>query len=100
MLHAPRNDNELARIHNLFMVAKLHPHPACYYQKHFVFIVVVMPDKLSLEANRLHVALVDFAEDLRAPRLADLRKFLRDVDGFHSVLRAQTRISESAPPRR
>ena len=66
------------------MIAEFHPQAALNHQKHFVFVVVMMPDKFALEAHCLHVAIVDLSQDLGAPKLVNLRKFPGDVDRVHA----------------
>src|SRR6516164_559431 len=99
MLHAARDDDEFAWTYDFLVIAEFHAHAAFNHQEHFVLVVVMMPDELPLKTHGLDVAVVDFAQDLGAPVLFKLRKFLGDVDGLHGSSRAPAKTSECARPR-
>src|SRR5271165_4416959 len=54
------------------VVAELHAEAAFDDQKHFVFVVVVMKDKLAFELVELHSLAVKFGTDVRFPVFGDL----------------------------
>src|ERR1700734_1511694 len=65
MLHATRNDNELTFLEPLVAVAKLHAEPSLHDQKHLVFILVMMKEKLALGLHQFHLLSVKLARDVR-----------------------------------
>ena len=83
MFHAARHDDELAWVHNFFVIPEFHPQLALDHQEHFILVVVVMPHEFTNELNSLDVAIVHFTQNFRTPHFVELRKLLRDVDGVH-----------------
>src|SRR5580692_6711858 len=49
----------------------------------FVFDVVMVPDKLTIDLNELHMKVIEFADDLRVPRLAERIELLVQINFLH-----------------
>jgi hypothetical protein len=58
MFHSPRHDNELTFLDPFMPVAEFHAKPSFHHQEHFVFMLVVVKDKLALELVQLHMLAV------------------------------------------
>src|SRR5262249_47217451 len=83
VLDAARDDDELAGAEGAVAVAELHPQAALHHEEQLVLALVAVPDELALQANYLHVHLVDLAHDPRRPELGDARELLAQVDDVH-----------------
>src|SRR5713101_1052411 len=52
VLDAARDDNELAFAHQAFTIAEFHAERTLHDEKKLVFVIVMMPEKFSLELDR------------------------------------------------
>src|SRR5947209_14396976 len=91
MLHAMRNDDEFSGANDLLALpalclADLHVQFALDHHEQFVFLIMVMPHKVSFELCQLHLEIVQFAHDFGAVIIIELRKLLSKVDGLHEFL--------------
>src|SRR6202030_4276788 len=83
VLDAFRDDDEFAGRDKNVAVAEAHVHAAFHDEKHFVFVVVVMPDECAFKFHDLHVGFFHFADDFRAPVFFDLRELFIEIYDFH-----------------
>src|SRR5215472_18720781 len=83
MLDAVRHDDKLALAHNCFMSAEFHSKCAFDDQEHLVFVVVMMPDELAFQLDRLYDEIVDLAEDARIEVILKFREFIREIHRMH-----------------
>jgi hypothetical protein len=67
-------------------VAKLHAKAAFDYQKHLVFVLVMVKDELAIQLDELHVLSVELGGDAGLVVFGDLREFLGDVNFGHGSL--------------
>jgi len=75
VLDAPWNNNEFAFLDCGFVVAEFHPQRALHDQKHFVFVVVMVPDELAAQFDGLDLAIIHLADDPRAPIVRKAAEF-------------------------
>ena len=78
-----RHDEEFAFPQLHYPVAKFDPHPAAPNEEQFVFRVVMVPRKCSLEFYKLHFLAIQFRDDLGPPMLPKGRELFREVHFFH-----------------
>jgi len=76
MLHASRDDEELALFERDGMVAKFHPEPAPNHQEQLIFVVMVMPDEGALKLDQFHLLTVQITDDLWRPVFGEQRELL------------------------
>jgi len=87
MLNSARHHNELAFLQPNRLVAKFNPKTSLYHQKHFVFVLMVMPDEFALQLIELDQLAIEFSRNVGLPVLVDLGKFVGDVDFVHNARR-------------
>src|ERR1700723_125059 len=58
MLDTPGDDDEFTWSDDFLTIAETHAQLPRNHQKHFVFAVVMVPDKFALELDDLHVGIV------------------------------------------
>src|SRR5437667_11508427 len=82
------------------VVAELHAEPSLHHQKHFVFIVVVMPNELALELNQLDELSIEFAGNVWLPVLVDEGEFVGKVHsgGHNPKMSLQREKSQDLQP--
>jgi len=80
MLHASRDDDELARIEKLRPIPKLHFQTTVEDQEKFVLVSVAMPDEGALQLGELDLLTIEGADDVRLPMLVNLGKFFLKID--------------------
>lgn len=85
MFDAPWHNQKLTWPQLNRAIAKLHAHPTAPDEKHFVGVLVMMPEKFTFELYDLHFLPIQFAHDLRPPMLREGRKLFRQIDFFHPV---------------
>src|SRR6266404_7759264 len=83
MLNAFRNDDELAFAYDGFVIAEFHAQRASYDQKKFILNVMMVPDELTFQLDRLHGAIVDFTDDARVAVVGEATELFFEIDGFH-----------------
>lgn len=83
MFDATRNDQEFPRLQLDHAIAKLDPHSPAPNEKHFVFVLVMMPKEFAFKLYDLHFLPVQFAHDLRPPVFREGRKLFRQSYLFH-----------------
>src|SRR6516165_2681653 len=83
MLDAMRDDDKFAFADNCFMSAKLHSKRSFDDQEQFVFAVVMMPDELAFQFDRLYSEIVDLAENARMEVILKLREFVHQIHRMH-----------------
>src|ERR1700719_2147022 len=96
MFYAARNNNKLPGLDPLaafarIRVAKFHAEAAFYDQKHFVFMVVVVPDERSVGLDQFDHLAVEFADDVGLVVFRDFGEFLGDVDLVHAMVLSEKR---------
>jgi len=62
VLDAVRDDNKFAFTHQTLTIAEFHAEGAPHDEKKFVFVIVMMPKKFSLELDGFHKRIVDFSD--------------------------------------
>jgi len=67
MLDAPGHDQKLPFLQPYVAVTELHAEAPVDHQEKFIFVVMLMPDKLALEFYQLDMLPVQLTHDLRAP---------------------------------
>ena len=77
MLDAPGHDQKLPFLQPYVAVTELHAEAPVDHQEKFVFVVMLMPDKLALEFYQLDVLPVQLTNDLRAPVVVEEGELLR-----------------------
>src|SRR5229473_1252343 len=85
VLDAARDDNELAFAHQAFPIAEFHAERTLHDEKKFVLVIVMMPEKFSLELDGLHQALIDFADDAGFVVLGNETEFFFQVYRVHGA---------------
>src|SRR6266850_1848212 len=90
MLRNVRDDDELARLDYELLVSELHAQPAFHHEEQLVFMLVVVPDELTLELRELHVIVIHFAHDLGTPLILKPAEHLGEID-FADVHEARSR---------
>jgi hypothetical protein len=64
-------------------VPELHPKAAFDHQKHFVFIFVMVKNKIALDLVELDVLSIQLGRDIGLPVFGDLRKLFGQIYFFH-----------------
>ena len=82
MLHAFRDDDELALTDGQILVAQLDGQRAFDHEEQLVFVLMVMPDEFALHPGDLDVGAVQFTGDFGVPLLAEEVEFFGQVDDF------------------
>src|SRR5438067_2165813 len=77
MLDPARDNGELARPQLHLAVAQLDSESAFDHVEKLVLGLVIVPDELTLELDRLDVEVVDLADDLRLPVFAEELELIR-----------------------
>ena len=77
VLDAAGDDDEFAFADEGIVVAEFHLEGAFHDEEHFVFVIVVVPEKIAFEFHELDEAIIHFACDFRAPVFLYLAEFLR-----------------------
>src|ERR1700691_425297 len=98
VLDALGDDDEFTRQHGDIAIAEAHAQPAFYDQKHFILVVVMMPDEFAAELYDLHVGIVQLADDCGAPVFDYARQFFIQVYRFHR--QSPFCIGSGPPPRK
>src|SRR6266705_349675 len=84
---AAGHDDELTGLDPLGAIisvfAKVHSEAALHHQKHFVFILVVMPGEWAFELHQFEILIVQLADNSRVPVIINDRKLLREIDLVH-----------------
>ena len=91
---ASRHDYELTWFETHIMATKLDHQAAAHHEKQFVFVRVLMPDKLALELSELDIRVVEFADNLRTPEVVEESELLAQIHLVHKY-----RLSLPARPR-
>src|SRR5579864_5427404 len=86
VLDAFGHDDEFTGRDEDVAIAEAHFHAAFHDEKHFVFVVVVVPDERAFKFHDFHVGVVDFADDFRAPVFGDLGELFIQIHDFHLIL--------------
>ena len=77
------HDEELAFAEMDVAIAELDGHLALQDEEQLVFVLVSVPNELSLEFHELHVMSVQLANDLWAPEVREQLELLLEVDFLH-----------------
>src|SRR5262245_10772436 len=80
---ATRDDQELAFFKPDVPIPKLHTKPTFDDEEKFVLMVVMVPDERPLEFDQFHLLLIQLADDLRFPLVAEQRQLLAEIDFLH-----------------
>src|SRR3984957_5301496 len=93
MFDAFGDNDEFAGADQAFAIAETHAQRSGDDQKHFIFVIVMMPDELALEFDDFHVGIVEFADDAGIPVIGDAGDFFHQVHGFHCVFNSSAAAS-------
>src|SRR5467141_3031424 len=85
VLDAVRDDNELAFAHHTLTIAEFHAERALHDEKKFILLIVMMPEKFSLEFDGFHQAIIDFTYDAGLVVLGNETEFFFQVYGVHGA---------------
>src|SRR6185436_3736642 len=108
MLNTAGDNDEFTLVQLNVTILQLHHEASLVHEKHFVFIVVMMPDKLAFEFHELQVAVVHFTYDFRTPMFIEQLELFSQVYFFHyriswfaarCVEKIRSRDSSSQPNR-
>src|SRR6266568_2137820 len=80
LLDSPGHDNHFSFRELDVAVAELDPHPPLHDEKQLVLLLVLVPHEFPLELDELDGAVVDLADDLRAPMFVKQREFVSEFD--------------------
>jgi hypothetical protein len=83
MLDTARNNDEFAFAHDGFAVAELHAQRAFDHKEEFVLVLMVMPDKLTLEFDGFDMTIIYFADDPGIAVIGKMAELFTQIDGFH-----------------
>lgn len=86
MLDAVWNQNHLACVDFNVAVTQFHQKRPLHDQKEFIFEVVMMPDKISLELDKLDRALIDHCRDARVLIVENFGEGVGDGDFWEHQL--------------
>src|SRR3989442_963308 len=87
MFHATWNDHKFSCIQVDVSLSQLHDQMSAYHQKQFIFLLVMVPDKFTLELDKLDMSIVYLTNNFRTPGLVKLGKFFRQAYFFnHATL--------------
>jgi hypothetical protein len=81
MLHAAWHDEELSRSERHAALFHLQDQNAFQYEKKLIFVLMVMPNELTLHFGQLHVLPVEFPHDVGMPVFVDLSELFLEVHG-------------------
>lgn len=85
VLYAAGYDKKFIFLQEDCLVAQFHLELAFDDIKHFIFMLMFMPDKFALEFDKLDVLTVELACDAGIPVIVDEGKFFREIYFFHGV---------------
>jgi hypothetical protein len=88
MLHAAWDNDELAFLDPFMALAEsfvteIHAKASLSDQKHFVFVIMMMPDEWRIELHQFHHLSVKFSGDVRLVAFRNLGELFGDVDFLH-----------------
>src|SRR3989442_1112371 len=83
MFHATWNDHKFSCIQVDVSLSQLHDQMSAYHQKQFIFLLVMVPDKFTLELDKLDMSIVYLTNNFRTPGLGKLGKFFRQAYFFN-----------------
>ena len=83
VLDAARDDQKLPFFQPERMVPKIHSESPLDDQEQLILVLMMMPDKLSLEFDQLDVLAVQIANDPRIPVVVEQAEFFLDVYFLH-----------------
>jgi hypothetical protein len=86
VLYSTRHHDKLAGFDPFMMVEKIHAEAAFDDQKHFVFVLVMVKDKLAVQLNQLDLLSVELGGDARVVVVGDPGELLGNVDFEHGSL--------------
>lgn len=87
VFNATGNNQDLALFKPNMAIPELHAETALHDQERFVLVVVLVPDELPQEFGQFDLLAVQFANDPRAPMIAEEGQLFSQVDFFHSFPR-------------
>lgn len=67
MFNTARYDDELSLLDRDRPIPKEHVERARHYQEHLVFMLMRMPNEVTLKLDQLHMLTVELTDDLRNP---------------------------------
>jgi hypothetical protein len=71
MFYSPRYYEQFASMQFYSAIAKLDPEPAVPYKKHLVLFIMMMPDKFSLELDKLDFLTIKLSRHFWPPVFAE-----------------------------
>lgn len=85
MLHASRNNEELALSQRDDTIAELHVEASVDDEEELILALVLMPHELALEFDELYMLTVEFTDDLRIPMCVEQRELFAEIDLLHET---------------
>jgi hypothetical protein len=79
MFDATGHDEELPLLQTDVTLPELHPESSFDHQEEFIFAVMLVPDKLTLELGQLDVLPVQLAHNLGAPVIVEESELFPDI---------------------
>src|ERR1051326_531325 len=86
MLDAARDDYKFAGVQVYLAIAQLDKQVPGDDQEEFVLLLMMMPDKFSLQFDELDVRIVQLAYNFRTPGIVKLREFFGQAYFFDHVV--------------
>lgn len=83
VLDTPRDDEEFTFGEGHDAVSKLDTECSTHDEKELVLVLMMMPDELALEFDKLHLLPVQLTDDFGPPVISDLRQLLGEIDFVH-----------------
>ena len=85
MFYAAGDDEEFIFLQHNGSVPQFHVEFAFDNKKHFVFMIMFVPDKFSFELDELDVLSVERAGDAGVPVIVDEGEFFEEIYFFHGL---------------
>jgi len=86
MFHALWNNQKFSLVERDIAFPQAHEKFSLDHQKHFIFFVMMMPDKLPQKFGKLHMLTVQFPNNARTPMFIERRELFSKVDFIHARL--------------
>ena len=86
MLDPARNDQEFPRLQLNRAIAKFHAHSPTPDEKHFIFVLMMVPKEFTFELDDFHFLAIQLAHDLGPPMFRERRELFRQSYFFHCVV--------------
>ncbi len=82
MFNTPGHDEEFSGVQFHLPVSEFNAESTGHYEKEFIFVLVVVPDELTLEFGELHLLPVQLSDDMRVPVVGNLGELFGQAYGL------------------